>query len=232
MLTAPALATTWGGQTIEDPVSGAPCAVAVPASMGSYIYQWPEKFDQVFFPVTAEQGVWVCPSGFASLIGDVRLAADERARIAAFLQAQDAATVPPDDIGARLSRAAALYEIREMDAERMALVHRALAYGFEALAGDAKRAAQHREAALALMIQRLAEEDLAPGKRIEYLFVSANYLREAGDRARADRLLVQLEDALAAQTGGELADYASYIASMLPDSRRIAPGGTLAPAAD
>lgn len=223
-------AVTWAEREIRDPVSGKPCHVRMIASSGSYIYDWPEKYDQVFVPVTAAEGIWFCEgSGFASFIADDKLAHAEEERIAAFLQNQPR-TLPAElGAGGRLKRVEAIYALRDLTPERRALVHRILAYDFESLADDPLSAREHRQAALAIMLDRLADESLARGTRLEYLFVSANYLREYGDATRADRLLAQLEMQIA-NGGGETAAYGAYLQSMLAAARTIVPGGRLAPA--
>lgn len=222
-------AVTWAEREIQDPVGSKPCHVATLASSGSCIYDWPEKYDQVFVPVTAAEGIWFCEgSGFASFIGDDKLGYVERKRIAAFLDRQPRSTQP--DIAGRLQRVEAIYALRDLTPERSALVHRILAYDFESLAGDPLRARQHRQAALAIMLDRLTDESLGQGTRLEYLFVSANYLRESGDATRAERLLAQLEMQVASAGNGEFAAYAVYLRSLLPAARTIAPGGRLAPA--
>lgn len=224
-------AVTWAQREIHDPVSGKICQVATLASSGSYIYDWPEKYDQVFVPVTAAEGIWFCEgSGFASFIGDDKLGYVEKKRITAFLDRQTGSASEQSGIATRLQRAEAIYGLRDLTPERRALVHRILAYDFESLADDPLRARQHRQAALAIMLDRLADESLTQGTRLEYLFVSANYLRESGDSARADRLLAQLEMQIANAGGSEVASYAAYLQSMLPAARTIAPGGRLAPA--
>jgi hypothetical protein len=224
-------AVTWAQREIHDPVSGKTCQVATLTSSGSYIYDWPEKYDQVFVPVTAAEGIWFCDgSGFASFIGDDKLGHVEKKRIAAFLDRHVGSASEQSGIATRLQRAEAIYALRDLTPERRALVHRILAYDFESLADDPLRTRQHRRAALAIMLDRLTDESLTQGTRLEYLFVSANYLRESGDSARADRLLAQLEMQIAKAGNGEFASYAAYLQSMLPAARTIAPGGRLAPA--
>ena len=225
----PAVATTWGETTVVDPVGGKPCKVPTPASMGSYVYEWPEKYDQVFFPVTDSAGIWACESGFAAVIGDIALSASEKLRIAANLTTIPAAERIPKDIAGKLRRAEALYLLRDLTPERRALIHRILAYDFEGMAADADRAAFHRKAALEIMLARLADESLPPATRMEYVFVSANYVREFGDSARADRLLSQLEALIADSTGSQTESYAQYLRSLIAPARTIAPGGRLAP---
>ncbi|MGH8027474.1 MAG: hypothetical protein ACREO0_12175 [Pseudoxanthomonas sp.] len=229
-LSAPAWATTWGETTVVDPIGGKPCKVATPASMGSYVYEWPEKYDQVFFPVTASQGIWTCSaSGFVSVIGDIALSVGEKQRIAAYLAGLAAAERNPKDIAGKLDRAEALYLLRDLDPGRRALIHRILAYDFESMAANATKAADHRKAALQIMLDRLADPSLADATRLEYLFVCANYLRETGNAARADRLVSQLETLIADSAGSPAEAYAHYLQSLLASAKTIAPGGRLAP---
>ena len=180
-----------------------------------------------------EQGVWYCAgSGFASFIGDTKLDAAEKARIAGFLGQQPPPRAGAADIAYRLQRAEAVYALRDLPPGRRALVHRILAYDFEALANDPARARMHRQAALRLMLERLADDSLPPGTRMEYLFVSANYLREAGDAARADRLFAQLETLIASSAGSPAEGYGQYLQPLLAPARTITPGGRLAPDVD
>lgn len=225
----PAMATTWGETTIVDPINGKPCKVATPASMGSYIYEWPEKYDQVFFPVTATEGIWACGSGFVSLIGDINLSDAEKQRVTDFLARLDAGKRQPATISDRLQRAETLYSLRDLQPERRALIHRILAYDFERMADDSERSAFHRKAALGIMLGRLADETLSLNTRMEYVFVSANYLREFGDSSRADRLYSQLEWLITQSAGSQAESYAQYLQSLLIPARTIAPGGRLAP---
>src|SRR5687767_2593138 len=81
-------ATTWGEpRRVADPVrSDSQCLVESPASWGGYIYQWPSKYDQVFFPRTDPKGIWFCSkSGFTAFIGDFELTPNEKATVAAEL---------------------------------------------------------------------------------------------------------------------------------------------------
>jgi hypothetical protein len=65
-------ATTWGETEVDDPIlDGEKCSVHEPASWGGYIYRWPSKYDQVFWPLTDIHGIWFCEnSGFTAFIGD------------------------------------------------------------------------------------------------------------------------------------------------------------------
>lgn len=229
MAVLPAQATTWGRDTVQDPVSGASCSVNSPASFGGYIYQWPEKYDQVFWPLTDPMGIWLCAdSGFAAFIGDLQLEADEKEAIAAFLR--DAPPLPEKaTVAAKLDRLAAVYALRRLAPDARARVLRALAYQYQS-DGQQAKADSLREQAGALMASRLQDDTLPPDLRLQYLFVTANYARERGDAADADRRLDTLSARLQEAAEDEaLKDYAEYLGGLIAPARTIAPGGVLAP---
>ncbi len=224
-----ALATTWMNAEVDDPIAKGKCQVQQPASFGSYIYEWPEKYDQVFWPFTDPNGIWMCSaSGFAAFIDDMKLGPEEKTQIAVYLKAHPLRT-PKPGIAEKLERLRAIYALRTLDPDRRLSMDRVLAYQYESAGGQAA-ADGLRRAALRGMAQRLQDAALPARLKMEYLFVSANYAREFGDGAESDRLLTELDAALAAAANdAETADYAAYLKGLLDASRRISPGGKLAP---
>jgi hypothetical protein len=222
----PASATTWVPADIDDPfVPGAKCDGMQPASSGSYIYHWPSKYDQVFWPYTDASGIWYCPaSGFVSFVGDNKLEAAEATRVRAWLATQP--TGAPPEGAAMLERIEGVYAVREADEAQRIHLLRVLAYRYDELR-DAAAAARHRGQALERIRVALAGE-LAAQTRAEYLFVAAAYSREAGDAAQSGRDLAALDLALT-HLGGEDADYAGYLRDLASVVPLITPGGVLAP---
>lgn len=229
LLVSPVQATTWVSDTVKDPVSGESCTVNTPGSFGGYVYQWPEKYDQVFWPLTDPMGIWVCTaSGFATYIGDVALEEGEKRAIAAFLK--DAPRLPEKaPLAAKLERLEAIYALRQLAPDARARIQRAIAYQYEA-DGQQGKADALRASAGAIISSRLQDPAIAPDLRLQYLFVSANYARERGDVAEADRQLEALASQLASAAKDEkLKDYAEYLGALVAPSRNIVPGGALAP---
>lgn len=226
---AVAFATTWVETTIVDPISGKKCVVPTPGSSGSYIYQWPEKYDQVFWPFTERNGIWSCrPSGFVAFIGDVELAAGEQAAIGTYLKQAGPLpeTAGPD---ALLPRMEGIYALRKREPDAKTRILRSLAYQYQSIGKQAK-ANELRTQAAAIMEARLADETLEPTLRLQYLFVTANYAREWGRSAESDNKLERLGVLLADAAGQEeLKGYAQYLQELIPSARNIAPGGVLAP---
>lgn len=228
-LPAAASATTWLETTIIDPVSGKQCVVSTPGSYGSYIYQWPEKFDQVFWPLTDRYGIWICrTSGFVTFIGDIELDDEEKTSIGRFLKG--AAPLPEEAMTeVVLARLEAIYALRKVDPDAKARILRALAYHYESN-GAPIRAGELRDQAAEIMEARLADQTLAPSLRLQYSFVTANYVRERGQVAQADQKLEQMSPLLVEAAADEkLKGYAEYLQALLATARKIAPGGRLAP---
>lgn len=225
-----ACATTWTDAQVDDPVARGKCKVREPASFGSYIYEWPDKYDQVFWPFTDAEGIWVCAkSGFAAFIGDMELKPVEKTRIAEYLKANPLRKSAGLGTAEKLERLQAVYALRDLDPVRRSSTVRAMAYQYESI-GDQDRANGLRRSALADMKQALQGGALPADLRLQYLFVAANYAREFADAAESDRLLAELETAILAAAGDpKLANYADYLTALLPQARKIAPGGKLAP---
>lgn len=57
---ARAAATTWGSQEFACPVCKTKNTFLVVNSYGSYIYQWPSKFELIFWPMTESPAVYTC----------------------------------------------------------------------------------------------------------------------------------------------------------------------------
>lgn len=223
---ASARATTWMDTEVDDPIANGKCSVQEPASYGSYIYEWPEKYDQVFWPFTDPNGIWFCgKSGFVAFIGDMELKPEEKTRIVGYLKSHPAPRAPT--VAQKLDRLEAVYALRDLDPAARLRFARAIAYQFESL-GDQQRADRMRRVVRDEIGKNLEDAALAADLRLQYLFVAANYAREFGDTAESDRLLAELETALRAAPAEENG-YAQYLKDSLDGARKIAPGGKLAP---
>lgn len=224
-------ATTWTKTSVEDPIVTAKCEVQEPASFGSYVYDWPEKYDQVFWPLTDPNGVWLCgESGFVSFIGDMDISPGEKEKIAGYLKTNPLPKSAEIGLSEKLQRLQAIYALRDLDADQGIRITRALAYHFESL-GEQQHANELRLSAFDRIKARLNEASLPIDLRLQYLFVNANYAREFGNSAEADLLLKELRAALSATDKEEIAGYIDYLKGLIDSSEKIEPGGKLAPGA-
>jgi len=231
-LLAPAagFATTWGDKEVDDPIAaGSTCKVHEPVSYGSYIYNWPSKYDQVFWPFTDPDGIWHCEkSGFTALIGDFsHITPPEKDAISRYLQANYHGSAPIDD---QLRLLAGIYELRHKDDAFNNHLFRVLARWYQEL-GQSDRAAAYRRRAL-LGMQQSLKGQIPEGQRLEYLYLAANYTRFFGDTQASDRYIEELHAAVKHLKDGKLAGFAEYLSQLVKETPRIKPGKILDPGKD
>lgn len=228
-----AQATTWTDKRVPDPiVEGATCEVSVPGSFGSYIYDLPSKFDQVFWPITTLPGIWFCRrSGFTAFIGDFDgIDAEQRAAVAAYLAAQYRSPHKPEP-AELLALLEGCYSQRRLDSKQQISVLRAIAWHREQL-GDLDGAAQRRGEALDLIAAALDEDTLEAPRRLEYLFVASAYSRWFGDSSQSSRYQRELRQALKHPDAAVPEGFVKYLRELSKEIDRIRSGGTLAPGSD
>lgn len=226
-------ATGWTEKRVPDPIAaGATCEVSVPESFGSYIYDWPSKFDQVFWPITTLPGIWFCrQSGFAAFIGDFDgIDAEQRGAVAAYLAAQYRSPHKPEP-PELLALLEGCYSQRRLDARQQITVLRAVAWHREQL-GDLEGAAQRRTEALELIVDALDDDTLEAPRRLEYLFVASAYSRWLGDNGQSTRYQRELREALKRPDATVPDGFVKYLRELSKEIDRIRRGGTLAPGSD
>jgi len=174
-ITFQSYATTWGESEVEDPIEPEfKCKVQEPASSGSYIYHWPSKYDQVFWPLTAPQGIWYCKnSGFIAFIGDFEeITKEEKIKISQYLKESDQKNI--DNLTSKLELLEALYSLRNKDDEFNNRIKRVFAYLYEQ-EGQLELANSYRKSALE-EINAFLKTDLSEYKNLEYLYVCSGQL--------------------------------------------------------
>ena len=219
--------TTWGELEVDDPiVKGAKCKVAEPASYGGYIYSWPSKYDQVFWPHTDRNGIWYCEtSGFIALIGDFdELKPAEIDRITEFLSSQH---ISKPTLEQKLALLEQTYALREKDEFFKNKLLRILARWQQSL-GNLNKANSYRARAFQ-EIQHALNGDLDGYKRLEYLYLATNYSKQFAEQNKNVSYLDDLETALKSVTDPELKGYAGYLSELIKDSTYINEGGKLDP---
>ena len=229
--TAAGHATTWSEpEPVPDPVRpGAKCYVSQPMSYGSYIYQWPSKYDQVFWPLTDPKGIWFCrQSGFTAFIDDFELTTNERATLAAELAVSYEPLKTDPTLSDKLVLLQKSYAARSLDARMKIQLLRVLAYYYETELGDYDRASALRQEALEL-IETALPTKLPEGDRLEYLFVSAAYYRELGDFEKSKTAVSYLQQALTQSKDEKLKGFVEYLTDLKKDIAKIVPGGPLIP---
>ncbi len=224
----PVFATTWGDAEVADPImTGETCKVSEPASYGSYIYQWPSKYDQVFWPYTDQQGIWVCEaSGFVGLISDLSLTEQEKNEIKYYL-----ATYIPDNstIEGKLATLEALAALRELDMDERNHMKRLLARWYEQL-GDHVKANKYRLAALYEIVDHLSNDEgneVDEYHHLQYLYLATAYSYHLGRTDKGNTYKQAFEQLSINLTDPDNLGFADYLKALLEDIRHIPPRGAL-----
>lgn len=233
--TGPVLAHMFSETKVDDPIlPGKTCSVQDWSSYGSYIYHFPSKYDLVFWPLTTDEWTWHCEhSGFTAFGRDFDLTDKERQAIADYLAtAYDGEA----DEKHRLTLLEGVYGLRDKDAHFRNKLLRVLARRYQDL-GNLDRANAYRSIAWQQM-KDLLRTDLEPLRRLEYLYLSANYARQAGDTSAIDRYLQTLKEESASVTKDlenkpeELEGQVEYLLQAASETVLITPGGRLEPDLD
>jgi uncharacterized protein (DUF2225 family) len=130
-------ATTWGPEKHKCPICGKVNTYYEIMSYGGYIYQWPSKFQYVFWPLTDIQSIYCCPDCyFATYMWDFdSIPETKKDTLQLYLQTvklngkyRSYIDIP---MTTRLSIAEKVYQILGRDEEFWCKFYRVAGYNFE-----------------------------------------------------------------------------------------------------
>jgi hypothetical protein len=184
-------ATTWASSKVRDPITNERLEVHAPSSSGSYIYEWPEKSDQVFWPYTDTHWLWFNPkSGYIAFGNDfAELDSARRAALKAWLKANFDRDAPPQSRVALLLWAEKVYAVRGMDDDFWCHFYRLMAFETRA---DTKVSLDYVRKALPLLEKRLGVS-AELGRTLETLYLLGEYNRRLGRDVDAKDYLQKLD---------------------------------------
>lgn len=211
-------ATTWAPEKVRDPISNQRIQVSQPASSGSYIYHWPGKSDQVFWPYTDENWLWFNPkSGYIAFGNDFEeINESERDTLKTWLDKEFDRKMPPESRLGLLAWAEKVYSARGMDDDFWCHFYRLMAYETTA---DIEISLGYVRKAIPLLAKRL-ESPKDPGQRIETLYLLSEYHRRLGDDEISAGYLEQLESI---QVNDDLYDFKIYLLDIAKEQRDSSP---------
>lgn len=180
VLVQPVFATTWGQSKVRDPVSGKNIEVQEPMSSGSYIYSWPGKEDQVFWPMTDESWLWFnSRSGYGAFGDDFKeLEGEALERVKSFLAANYDKDRPPVTRIEKLAWLEQIYGQRGMDEEFWCFFNRLMA--FEHSQDEPGKSLMYVQKALPMLERQLANAK-TDDRRISTLYLLGEYNRRLGN---------------------------------------------------
>ena len=213
-----ATATTWFRAERADPlVAGGTCWGHNAGSWGSYIYGWPSKFDQIFWPYTDEESIWFCPaSGLTFFVDDFEeLAGPELEAVRDFLRMEFDPTESEPSLRRKLELLEGVYGYRmEQDPAFGAWMLRLLAVNYEMHLDDREAAQGYRTRALEMTIE-LLEGEIDLERRLESLFIATNYSLLEGHADAAAKYREQLVAELEAAESSDESGYAGHLSGLL-----------------
>lgn len=220
-------AITWRSTKVDDPIlKGQQCTVKAYMSYGSYIYQFPSKYDQVFWPMTDANGIWQCnKSGYMSFMNDFKkLSAKEKTAIASFLKNKKHVFKTEEEALTRLEE---IYKLRELTPETSNKHLRVFARWYQDL-GDIQKSNSYRKIAYE-EIEKQLKTEIPENIKLEYLYVAANYARLFNEVEKSNQYLSALNTAIENISNEENKDFASYLKDLAKETFNIIPGGKIDP---
>jgi hypothetical protein len=206
-----ATGTRSGEDSLPDPLSGGECTGHVAYGYGPYIYDWPSKLDQVFWPYTDPDFIWHCPdSGLTAFRFDIEgLSQPEVPRVREYLDANYNPSEGAPEIRERLKLLEDVHDLLDKrEGERIWLL-RLLAYLYEAELDDIEGANRYRLRALPRIENQLGT-DLNEQTTLGSLFLAERYQRLNGD-PHAARLHMRSFLRAARTAKGDAREQAMYL---------------------
>jgi hypothetical protein len=195
-LSAGVLATTWASKDMKCALCGRSTRMEVIASYGSYIYNWPSKYQLIFWPATTGRALYFCKHcHLAMFMGDfqdlAKLPGEKQAAvkkaIAPLKQKQPDKRYYEIPMSYRLRIAEAAYRQLDKDDAFWCRFHRIRGYHL-AGEGDAEGARAARLKALELAEKMIEEKATAPPLK-ELILIKGSMQYFTGQRSQAEATL-------------------------------------------
>jgi hypothetical protein len=189
-------------------------------SSGSYVYQWPGKSDQVFWPYIDDKWLWFnSESGFIAFGGDFEKVDPAKAgKLKAWLKDNYSQENMPKSRLDLLYWAEKVYVAREMDDAFWSFFYRLMAFETRA---DSSVSLGYVKKALPLLVGRLAGSH-DPGQRMGTLYLLSEYNRRLGNETEAMSYLEQLA---AFEAKGDLPGLKKYLLDIAKEQRELSSRG-------
>jgi len=199
-------------------------------SSGSYIYSWPGKEDQVFWPMTDDHWLWFnTESGYGAFGSDfASLEGESLARVKAWLAANYDRTKRPATRPELLAWLEKIYDQRGMDEEFWCFFYRLMAFESR---GEPAKSLEYVRKALPLLERRLATEGSDYG-RIALLYLLGEYNRRLGNLDASHSYFDQAKSATYKDDEGQTLVGAPYFVKLIEEREalnRPAPATTSSP---
>lgn len=219
-----ALATTWAPSEKTDPLTGEKVPAQEIMSCGSYIYNWPSKYDLVFWPLTNVK--WIClnpKNGYAAFNDDFEELPDaEKKRLANWLSENYNPDNPPQSHKEKLAWLEKVYGQRKMDDDFWCRFYRLMAYVHSE---DHKASIAYVQKAVPLLEKKLKSKPEGIDK-LEVLYLLGEYHRRLGNDKKADSFFEEVQNVKYKDEDGQDQVGHPYFVGLVADRRKLMTEGS------
>jgi tetratricopeptide (TPR) repeat protein len=224
----PVQATQWCPQKVICPLCGTANSFNVILAYGSYVYNWPSKFQYVFWPLTETEAIYSCKKcRVACFLYDFnetlkKRSRDIRKKLSTVLldkEDEDYLKIP---ITKKLERAEMVYSVMDKDFEFWCEFYRVMGYHYDRN-GDQKKARAVRTKALKYARAMLKDKKYK-GQEKEILVISSAMCHFLGDDRKALSDLKRAEAlTYTSKNAGEDNEKGmnSYLSELIPQYREL-----------
>lgn len=212
--------------TVEkvDPVCGANVEVYEVCSWGNYIYDWPSKYDMVFWPMTMEKWIWFSPqSGYAAFGDDFEeLKGKDKERVTTWLSEHYNPEGKPKTHEEKLLWLENIYRQRKMDDEFWCRYYRLMAYFYSQEdygKKDPKKSLEYVKKALPLL-HRLEGKPHSDVEGIAILFLLGEYYLRLGNVDNAKLYFGLVREQEYKDNSGKIQKGHPYFLEMIKDREK------------
>lgn len=191
-MTGISFSTTWVPSESTDPLSGEKVPSQTIMSYGTYIYDWPSKYDLVFWPLIDENWIVINPgNGYTAFSGDFeKLTEEEKRSLKSWLKENYTPSVAPKSHKEKLEWLEKVYRQREMDDEFWCRFYRLMAFIHQ---DDTQTAEKFVRKAMTLLLKKLQNKPVGV-ELIEVLYLLGEYNRRLGETDKAREFFSQMRD--------------------------------------
>jgi hypothetical protein len=197
-----ARAVVWWPSQKPDPLTSEPVPVYGAAAWGGYIYNWPSKYDMVFWPSTAER--WICfnpKSGYGALYDDFdTLSGKDKEHLRDWLKRNYVPARAPRTQKEKLAWLERIYNERQMDDDFWSQFYRLMAYVYR---DDAPTSIGYVQKAMPFLERQLLAHR-SGDFRTGVLFVLGEYHRRLGHPQVARAYFAAVKRAPYRENNGEV----------------------------
>ena len=217
-MTGAASAITWHPTKFNDPLTGEKVDGWEWGSYGSYIYQYPSKFDLVFWPLTDAN--WICvnaKNGYGAFNNDFeKISDDEKKTLSKWLKENYDPAESPKTHLEKLAWLEKVYKGRKMDDDFWSRFYRLMVYMHRK---DKLKSLGYVKKVMPLLEKKL---DTKPDgiKRIETLYLLGEYNRRLGNHGKTKAFFADVKTAKYTDEGGKEQVGHPYFLALISDREK------------